>query len=294
MMHHETSASATDYERKMETAYQFMNDNQYTAVKTGYVGYPVPRGEWRSGQWMGNHYIRVAQKAAGHKICIDSHEAVRPTGLCRTYPNWLAQESARGTEFESMGGNDPNHTCILPFTRLVGGPMDYTPGIFQIKLDYYDPGNPNQVHTTLAKQLALYVTLYSPLQMVADLPENYERFPDAFRFIKDVAVDWDNSYMLEAEPGEFITIARKAKGKNEWFVGAITNENARETVIDFGFLPEKTNYIATIYEDGRDADWEKNPMSYAIRTVTVTNKTKLKQRLAPGGGTAISIREKLE
>ena len=290
MMHNETSASATAYERRMKEAYQFMNDNNYNAVKTGYVGYPIPRGEWRSGQWMGNHYIRVAQMAAEHKVCVNSHEAVRPTGLYRTYPNWLAQESARGTEFESMGGSDPDHTCILPFTRLVGGPMDYTPGIFQIKLNYYNPNNTNQVHTTLTKQLALYVTMYSPLQMAADLPENYERFLDAFQFIKDVALDWDRSYILEAEPGDYITIARKAKGKNEWFVGAITDENAREAIIDFSFLPEKTKYMATIYEDGKTTHWENDPMSYNIHQITVTNKTKLKQKLAPGGGTAISIK----
>ncbi|MDR0574825.1 MAG: glycoside hydrolase family 97 protein [Tannerella sp.] len=290
MMHNETSASATDYERKMETAYQFMVDNHYTAVKTGYVGYPVPRGEWRSGQWMANHYIRVARKAAEHKICVNSHEAVRPTGLCRTYPNWLAQESARGTEFESMGGNNPDHTCILPFTRLAGGPMDYTPGIFRIKFDYYNSDNPNRVHTTLAKQLALYVTMYSPLQMAADLPENYERFADAFQFIKDVAVDWDRSWYLEAEPGEYITAARKAKGKDEWYIGAITNEKSREAIIDFSFLPGKAKFTATIYEDAEDADWDKKPMRYHIRTVKVTNKTKLKQKLAPGGGCAISVK----
>lgn len=290
MMHNETSSSATDYERKIDNAFRFMNDNHYTAVKTGYVGYPIPRGEWRSGQWMTNHYIRVAKKAAEHKICVNSHEATRPTGLCRTYPNWLAQESARGTEFESMGGNNPNHTCILPFTRLVGGPMDYTPGIFQIRFDYYNPTNTNRVHTTLAKQLALYVTMYSPLQMAADLPENYERFLDAFQFIKEVAVDWDRSWYLEAEPGEYITVARKAKGKNEWFIGAITNEEQREAIIDLSFLPEKVKYTATIYEDAKDTDWDKNPMSYRIRTIQVTNKTKLKQKLAPGGGCAISIR----
>lgn len=290
MMHNETSASATDYERKLDDAYRFMEDNRYTAVKTGYVGYPVPRGEWRSGQWMNNHYVRVIEKAAEHKICLNSHEATRPTGLCRTYPNWLAQESARGTEFESMGGNNPNHTCILPFTRLVGGPMDYTPGIFQIRFDYYNPDNPNRVHTTLAKQLALYVTMYSPLQMAADLPQNYERFLDAFGFIKDVAIDWDQSIYLEAEPGEYITVARKAKGKNEWFVGAITNENPRETVIDFGFLPEKQKFAATIYEDAGDTHWDTNPMTYNIRTVKVTAKTKLKQKLAAGGGCAISIK----
>ncbi|MDL2323455.1 glycoside hydrolase family 97 protein, partial [Bacteroidales bacterium OttesenSCG-928-A17] len=290
MMHNETSASATEYERRLDAAYQFMEDNHYTAVKTGYVGYPIPRGEWRSGQWMNNHYVRVIEKAAEHKVCLNSHEATRPTGLCRTYPNWLAQESARGTEFESMGGNNPNHTCILPFTRLVGGPMDYTPGIFQIKFDYYNPENSNRVHTTLAKQLALYVTMYSPLQMAADLPQNYERFLDAFQFIKDVAIDWDQSWYLEAEPGEYITVARKAKGENEWFVGAITNENPREAIIDFGFLPAKQKFTATIYEDAKDTNWDSNPMTYKIRTIKVDSKTKLKQKLASGGGCAISIK----
>lgn len=290
MMHNETSASAIEYEKRLDAAYQLMEDNHYTAVKTGYVGYPIPRGEWRSGQWMANHYIRVAQKAAEHKVCVNSHEAVRPTGLCRTYPNWLAQESARGTEFESMGGNNPNHTCILPFTRLVGGPMDYTPGILQTRFDYYNPENTNRIHTTLAKQLALYVTMYSPLQMAADLPQNYERFLDAFQFIKEVAVDWDQSWYLEAEPGEYITVARKAKGKDEWFIGAITNENAREAIIDFSFLPAKQKFTATIYEDAKDTHWDSKPMTYNIRTINIDSKTKLKQKLAPGGGAAITIR----
>jgi hypothetical protein len=289
MMHHETSAAVTNYERRIDEAFRFMNNNNYNAVKTGYVGYPVPRGEWKSGQWMCNHFIRVAQKAAQHKICIDSHEAIRPTGLHRTYPNWLAQESARGNEYEAMSGLSPEHHCILPFTRLIGGPMDFTPGIFQTKLDYYHPENKRQAHTTLAKQLALYVTMYSPLQMAADLIENYERFPDAFQFIKDVAVDWDDSYILEAEPGDYITIARKTKAKEEWFVGAITNANAREAVIDFSFLPDNKKYTVTIYEDGKTAHWQSNPMSYNIRKITVTNKTKLKQPLAAGGGTAMHI-----
>ena len=290
MMHNETAAAATVYDRLLDQAYGFMKDNHYTAVKTGYVGYPVPRGEWRSSQWMNNHYVRVIKKAAEYKISLNSHEASRPTGLCRTYPNWLAQESARGTEFESMGGNNPNHTCILPFTRLVGGPMDYTPGIFQIKFDYYNPTNPNRVHTTLAKQLALYVTMYSPLQMAADLPQSYARFLDAFQFIKDVAVDWDKSWYLEAEPGKYITAARKAKDKAEWYVGAITDEESRTATIDCSFLPEKQKYTATIYEDAKNADWDTNPMAYNIRKVNITSKTKLKVRLAPGGGCAISIK----
>ena len=290
MMHHETSAAATNYERRMGEAFRFMADNHYNAVKTGYVGYPIPRGEWRSGQWMASHYVRVAKEAAKHRIMVNSHEAVRPTGLYRTYPNWLAQESARGTEFEALSDSDPDHTTILPFTRLVGGPMDYTPGIFQIKFDYYNPGNKKQVHTTLVKQLALYVTMYSPLQMAADIVDNYERFPDAFQFIKDVAVGWDETHILEAEPGDYVTIARKAKGKNEWFVGGITDENGRAAKIDLGFLPAGRKFKATIYEDAKDTHWQTNPMTYKIRTVEVTSKTVLNQALAPGGGVAISIR----
>lgn len=291
MMHHETTGSATNYERRMDEAFRFMVDNNFDAVKTGYVGYPIPRGEFRSSQWMVNHYNYVAKKAAEFKICVNSHEAVRPTGLCRTYPNWLAQESARGTEFESMDGCNPDHTTILPFTRLMGGPMDYTPGIFQIKMDYYNPNNPAQVHTTLAKQLALYITLYSPFHMAADLPENYERFPDAFQFIKDVAIDWDDTKILEAEPGDYITIARKTKGKNEWFVGGITDENPRTAEINFSFLDPGSKYEATIYEDAKDAHWKDNPMAYNIRKVKVTHKSKLKQKLAASGGFAITVRE---
>ena len=243
-------------------------------------------------KWMNNHYIHVARRAADYKVMVNSHEAVRPTGLCRTYPNWLAQESARGGEFETMGGNDPDHTCILPFTRLKGGPMDYTPGIFETRLSYYNGEKPNErVHTTLVKQMALYMTMPSPIQMVADLPSNYARFPDAFRFIEDVAVDWDNSWYLEAEPGDYITVARKAKGKNEWFVGGITDENSRTATIPFSWLPEGKQYIATIYEDGKDADWDTNPQSYRIRKVVVTPKSVLKQKLAASGGVAISIKE---
>ena len=290
MMHHETGASATNYERRLNDAFQFMKDNGYNAVKTGYVSYIRPKGEHHDGQWMVNHYINVANTAAKYGVMINSHEAVRPTGLNRTYPNWIAQESARGTEFEAMGGLPPEHGTILPFTRLMGGPMDYTPGIFQTDFTYYDPNNHNKVRTTLVKQLAYYVTMYSPLQMAADLPENYERFPDAFQFIKDVAVDWDNTYILEAEPGDYITIARKAKGKNEWFVGAVTDENPREALIDFSFLPEGKKYKATIYADGKDADWQTNPQSYTIKTIDVTSKSKLKQRLASSGGLAISIK----
>ncbi|HEY0895784.1 MAG TPA: glycoside hydrolase family 97 catalytic domain-containing protein, partial [Sphingobacteriaceae bacterium] len=266
-----------------------MDQFGYKAVKTGYVGKIIPRGEHHDGQWMVNHYIRVAEKAAGHQIMVNSHEAVRPTGLHRTYPNWIAQESARGTEFEAMGGLPPEHATILPFTRLMGGPMDYTPGIFQTDLSYY--GGNGRVNTTLVKQLAYYVTMYSPLQMAADLPGNYQRFPDAFQFIKDVAVDWDHSYILEAEPGDYITIARKAKGKDEWFVGGITDENRRTATISFAFLPKGKTYVATIYADGRDASYDKNPQRYTIDKKLITSKSVLKQQLAAGGGVAVSIRE---
>lgn len=290
MMHHETTSSVVDYERQLHDAFEFMVDNGYDAVKTGYVGPITPRSEFHDGQWMVNHYNYVAKTAADYKIMINSHEAVRPTGLSRTYPNWLAQESARGTEFESFNGNNPDHTTILPFTRLMGGPMDYTPGIFQGDLSVYGP-NKAKLSTTLVKQLALYVTMYSPLQMAADLKENYERFPDAFQFIKDVAVDWDNSYILEAEPGDYITIARKAKGKNEWYIGSITDENPREAVLDLSFLPVGKKYEATIYSDGKDAHWISNPQSYVVSKKRVSSKTKLKLQLVPSGGVAVSIKE---
>ncbi|MGL4994435.1 MAG: glycoside hydrolase family 97 protein [Bacteroidales bacterium] len=295
MMHHETSANACDYERQLDIAFQYMVDHGYNSVKTGYVGYVIPRSEYHSSQWMNNHYIHVIERAADFKIMVNSHEAVRPTGLCRTYPNWLAQESARGGEFETMGGNDPDHTTILPFTRLKGGPMDYTPGIFETRMSYYGDGKrAERVHTTLVKQLALYLTLPSPLQMAADLPSNYNRFPDAFQFIKDVAVDWSNSYYLEAEPGDYITVARKAKGRDEWFVGGITDENPRKATIPLSFLPKGANFLATIYEDGKDADWDTNPQSYNIRQIVVSSTTVIKQKLAPGGGVAISIKPLIE
>lgn len=290
IMHHETSASATNYERRLDRAFQFMKENGYDAVKTGYVGQIIPRGEHHDGQWMVNHYNHVVKRASDYEIMINSHEAVRPTGLHRTYPNLLAQESARGTEFEAMAGLNPDHATILPFTRLMGGPMDYTPGIFQTDLSYYGQGN-QRVNTTLVKQLAYYVTMYSPLQMAADLPENYERFPDAFQFIKDVAVDWDDTFILEAEPGDYITIARKAKNENEWYVGGITDETSRTANIAFDYLPKGRNFIATIYADGKDAHWKENPQSYTIKQVVVDSKSKLKQKLAPSGGVAISIKE---
>ena len=291
MMHHETGASITNYERRLDNAFRFMKDHGYNAVKTGYVGWIRPKGEHHDGQWMVNHYIHVAQIAAQYKIMVNSHEAVRPTGLHRTYPNWLAQESARGTEFEAMAGLPPEHTTILPFTRLIGGPMDYTPGILQTIFSYHNPKKTKQAGTTLVKQLAYYVTIYSPLQMAADLPETYDRFADAFQFIKDVAIDWDHTYILEAEPGDYITISRKAKGKNEWFIGGITDENGRTANITFDYLPAGKQYIATIYEDSKTAHWQTNPMSYQIQKVIVTHKSNLKQYLAPGGGVAISIKE---
>jgi len=289
IMHHETTSSTAEYERQLNDALNFMVDNNYNAVKTGYVGPIIPRGEHHDGQQMVNHYTYVAKEAAKHKIMVDSHEAVRPTGLHRTYPNWFAQESARGTEFESMEGIHPDHTTILPFTRLMGGPMDYTPGIFQGDLSVYG-SKKNKLSTTLVKQLALYVTMYSPLQMAADLPENYMRFNDAFQFIKDVALDWDETYILEAEPGDYITIARKTKGKEEWFVGGITDENERVATIDFSFLPKGKSYTSIIYEDGKTADYKTNPQSYSIRKISVNSKTKLKQKLASSGGVAISVK----
>ncbi|GAA4018464.1 glycoside hydrolase family 97 protein [Hymenobacter fastidiosus] len=292
IMHHENSGSVTNYERRMDSAYRFMKEHNYDAVKTGYVGRIIPRGEHHDGQWMVNHYVRVAQKTAENRIMVDMHEPVRPTGLHRTYPNWLANEAARGNEFNAWSsGNPPEHETILPFTRLMGGPMDYTPGIFQIKLDEYAPQNKGkQVHTTLAKQLALYVTLYSPLQMAADLPENYEKHPDAFQFIRDVPVDWDDTRILLAEPGDFITTARKAKGKDEWYLGSITDENARQQQVRLDFLTPGQQYEATIYADGKGASWDKNPMAYQIRKQKVTSKSVLKLQLAAGGGVAVSFK----
>lgn len=291
IMHHETSGSAGNYERWLDTAFRFMVENGYRAVKTGYVGKIIPRGEHHDGQMMVNHYLHVAKRAASHQLMVNSHEAVRPTGLHRTFPNWIAQESARGTEFESMGGLPPAHTCILPFTRLLGGPMDYTPGIFQTDLSWY-AGNTGRVNTTLVKQLAYYVVLYSPLQMAADLPENYERFPDAFQFIKEVSLDWDTTHVLEAEPGEYVTIARKSKNKNTWFVGGICNEKSRVAHISLSFLPKRKKYLATIYNDGKNASWNNRPQDYTIREIEVDATTKLNEYLAPGGGVAISIRLK--
>lgn len=289
IMHHETAANAADYELQLDSAFRFMKNNNYDAVKTGYVGAIIPRSEHHTSQWMVDHARHVIEKAADYQIMIDSHEAPRPTGLCRTYPNWLAQESARGGEFESMGGNPPSHTCMLPFTRLKGGPMDYTPGLFETKMSYYNEGKDSQAGTTIARQLALYLTMPSPIQMACDLPENYDRFPDAFQFIKDVPVDWADSKYLEAEPNQYITVARLDKNSDDWYVGAITDENARTATIDFSFLPKDGTYTATIYEDAPDAHWKDNPQAYRIRTIKVKPGTKLKQPLAPGGGAAIRI-----
>jgi len=289
-MHHETSASVTNYERWMDTAYRFMKRFGYEAVKTGYVGHIIPRGEHHDGQWMVKHYERVMKKTADYHIMLDAHEPVRPTGLHRTYPNFLACEAARGNEFNAWSvGNPPEHETILPFTRLMGGPMDYTPGLFRIKLNQFDSSKKEQIHTTLCKQLALYVTFFSPLQMAADLPENYEAKMDAFQFIKDVAVDWDDTRILDAEPGDYIIIARKAKGKNNWFLGATSDEQPRNFNTSLGFLDTDKKYLATIYRDADNAHWKENPEAYVIEKFIVDSKTQLKLKLATGGGTAISF-----
>lgn len=291
MMHHETSSSVRNYERHMDQAYQFMVDNGYNAVKSGYVGNIIPRGEHHYGQWMNNHYLYAVKKAAEYKICVNAHEAVRPTGLCRTYPNLIGNESARGTEYEAFGGSKPFHTTLLPFTRLIGGPMDYTPGIFDTKLEFMGDLPHGQVQTTLCKQLALYVTLYSPLQMAADLVQNYEKHMDAFQFIKDVAVDWDESKYIEAEPGDYLTIARKAKGTSNWFVGGITDENARTATFALDFLEPGKKYVATLYADGKTADYKENPTEYQIKKGIVTSKTRLSVKEARSGGFALSLIE---
>ena len=291
IMHHETSGSVRNYERHIDAAYKFMNDNGYDAVKSGYVGDILPRGENHYSQWIVNHYQYAIEKAADYKIMVNAHEAVRPTGIARTYPNLIGNESARGTEYQAFGGSKPNHVTVLPFTRLIGGPMDYTPGIFEMDISKMNPDNKSHVNSTIANQLALYVTMYSPLQMAADTPENYNRFPDAFQFIKDVAVDWSESKYIEAEPGDFITVARKAKGTNNWFVGNVNGETARTSNIDFSFLEKGKKYTATIYADAKDAHYKTNPQAYTIKKIAVTNKSKLSQLSAPGGGYAISIIE---
>ncbi len=291
MMHHETSASIRNYERHMDKAYQFMVDNGYNAVKSGYVGDIVPRGEHHYSQWVNNHYQYAIEKAAEYKIMVNAHEAVRPTGVSRTYPNLIGNESARGTEYQAFGGNKPNHITILPFTRLIGGPMDFTPGIFEMDVSKYNPDNHSHVNSTIANQLALYVTMSSPLQMAADLIETYNKFLDAFQFIKDVALDWDDSKYLEAEPGKYVTVARKAKGTENWFVGSVCGEDGFVSNIKFDFLDPKKTYIATIYSDAKDAHYRTNPQAYTIRKVVVNSKSKLRQQLAPAGGYAISIIE---
>lgn len=297
VMHHETAANAADYEAQLDTAFRFMNRYGYEAVKTGYVGDIIPRSEQHSSQWMVDHVLRVAQKAAQYHVMVDSHEAPRPTGLARTYPNWLAQESARGGEFEAMQGNPPEHTVILPFTRLKGGPMDYTPGLFEPRMYTYGGKYTHNAGTTLARQLALYLTMPSPFQMVCDLPENYAKHPDAFEFIKVVPVDWQDSRYIEAEPGDYITVARKDKASEDWYVGAITDENSRIAEIPLDFLTPGVTYQATVYADGKDAGFSDDPVtgrpldpvSYTITTQKVTSRSKLRPYLAPGGGCAIRL-----
>jgi hypothetical protein len=291
IMHHETSGSVRNYERHMDSAYKFMKRFGYDAVKSGYVGNMIPQGEHHYSQWVINHYQYALEQAARYKIMLNAHEAVRPTGIARTYPNLIGNESARGTEYQAFGGNNANHVAILPFTRLLGGPMDFTPGIFEMDISKINPDNKSHVNSTICNQLALYLTMYSPLQMAADLPENYERFPDAFQFIKDVAVDWSNSKYLEAEPGTFITVARKAKHTGQWFVGSVGGMSARSSNISFSFLDAGKTYVATIYADADNAHYKTNPQAYTIRKVIVTNQSVLKQFVAAGGGYAISFAE---
>lgn len=291
MMHHETSSSVRNYERHMDAAYKLMNKYGYKSLKSGYVGDIIPRGEYHYGQWMNNHYLYAIKKAAEHKIVVNAHEAVRPTGLCRTYPNLIGNESARGTEYQSFGGTRPHHVCILPFTRLQGGPMDYTPGLFEMEVSKLNPNNQSHVNATICNQLALYVTLYSPLQMAADTPENYERFMDAFQFIKDVAVDWSDSRYIEAEVGEYVTVARKAKDTGEWFLGSVAGYDARTSTVALDFLEPDQVYVAKIYADAADAHYKTNPQAYTIREVRCTSKSTLKQAVAAGGGYAVSFRK---
>jgi alpha-glucosidase len=291
MMHHETSSSVRNYERHMEKAYQLMNHYGYNAVKSGYVGNILPRGEYHYGQWTVNHYLHAVKEAAKHKIMVNAHEAVRPTGLCRTYPNLIGNESARGTEFESFGGNKPFHTTVLPFTRLQGGPMDYTPGIFETQIWNVNPDNKSYARSTLAKQLGLYLTMYSPLQMAADLPENYEKYADAFQFIKDVPVDWQKSIYLEAEPGRYITVARKDKNSNDWYIGCTANENGHTSLLKLDFLDKNKKYEATIYADTKNTHYKNNPKAYKISKQKVDANTSLSIIAKEGGGYAISIKE---
>jgi hypothetical protein len=291
IMHHETSGSVRNYERHMDKAYQFMKDNGYDAVKSGYVGDIISNGNNHYNQFMINHYQYAIEKAADYKIMVNAHEAVRPTGICRTYPNLIGNEAARGTEYQAFGGSKPNHVTLLPFTRLIGGPMDYTPGIFEMDISKFSANNKSHVNSTIANQLALYVTLYSPLQMAADFPEHYNKFSDAFQFIKDVAIDWSESNYLEAEPGQYVTVARKAKGTNNWFIGNVNGYEPRTSNISFAFLEKGKKYTATIYADAKDADYKTNPQAYTVRKIEVTNKSKLTQLSVAGGGYAVSIIE---
>lgn len=292
IMHHETSAAPRTYEQQLDTAYRLMENLGIHAVKTGYVGKIIPKGEYHHGQWMVNHYGKVVQEAAKHRIAVNAHEPIKATGHRRTYPNVISREGLRGQEFNAWatdGGNPPEHLPIVAFTRMLGGPIDYTPGIFDIKLKPWKPNN--QVNTTLAQQLALYVVIYSPVQMVADLPEHYEGHP-ALQFIRDVAVDWEQTKVLDGEVGDFVTIARKERGGDRWFIGAITDENARQQTVKLDFLEEGKSYQATVYEDATDADWDKNPTAYNIRTVDVDRNSTLDLSLAPGGGAAIMLKIK--
>ena len=291
IMHHETSASVRNYERHMEQAYQFMNDHGYPAVKSGYVGNMIPKGNNHYNQWMINHYLYAVTEAAKHKIMVNAHEAVRPTGLCRTWPNLIGNESARGTEYQAFGGSKPFHVSVLPFTRLIGGPMDYTPGIFETDISKVNPNNNSHANCTLANQLGIYVVMSSPLQMAADLPENYDRFPEAFQFIKDVAIDWEESRYLEAEPGEYITVARKAKGTGDWFVGNVTGEKNHRSSIVFDFLEPGVEYVATVYSDTPESNCFTNTYAHSIRQYRCTSKSKFVQDAVEGGGYAISFRK---
>ena len=291
IMHHETSASVRNYERHMEKAYQFMNDHGYPAVKSGYVGNMIPKGNNHYNQWMINHYLYAVTEAAKHKIMVNAHEAVRPTGLCRTWPNLIGNESARGTEYQAFGGSKPFHVSVLPFTRLIGGPMDYTPGIFETDISKVNPNNNSHANCTLANQLGIYVVMSSPLQMAADLPENYDRFPEAFQFIKDVAIDWEESRYLEAEPGEYITVARKAKGTGDWFVGNVTGEKNHRSSIVFDFLEPGVEYVATVYSDTPESNCFTNTYAHSIRQYRCTSKSKFVQDAVEGGGYAISFRK---
>ncbi|MFD2527348.1 glycoside hydrolase family 97 protein [Flavihumibacter stibioxidans] len=294
IMHHETSGAVTNYERHLDTAFRLMRQLDINTVKTGYVGRIIPRGEHHDGQWMVNHYQRVAEKAAKYRIMVDAHESVRPTGLHRTYPNWMANEAARGNEFNNAPalGLTPEHETILPFTRMMGGPMDYTPGFFRFRLNQFDSTRKTRIRTTIAKQLALFVTMYSPLMMAGDLPGNYSLYPDAFDFIKDVPVDWDDTRILAAEPGDYVAIARKAKAREDWYIGLVTDENSRRLELNFNFLDPKSQYEATIYADAADADWNNNPAAYTIKKQHISARKKIKIAMAPGGGCAIVVRKK--